>query len=48
MDISPKLDEIKKAGGKVVQEKTEIGGGYGFYAQFIDPNGNYMQIYSAK
>lgn len=45
-DINPMLEKIKAAGGKVFQEKTDIGGGYGFYARFIDPNGNHMQIYS--
>ena len=47
-DINSKLEETKKAGGKVVQEKTEIGGGYGFYARFQDTNGNHLQIYSSK
>jgi predicted enzyme related to lactoylglutathione lyase len=46
VDILAKLDEIKSAGGKIVQKKTEIPGGYGFYARFVDPNGNYMQIHS--
>ncbi len=47
-DIPSKLGEIAKAGGKVVQEKTEIPGGYGFYARFTDPNGNYMQVHSRQ
>ena len=47
-DISSKLEEIKRAGGKVTQQKTEIPGGYGFYARFEDTNGNHLQIYSAK
>jgi uncharacterized protein len=45
-DINAKLEEIRKAGGKVFQEKTEIGGGFGYYARFIDPNGNHMQLHS--
>jgi len=47
-DISSTLEEIKKAGGKIIQEKTEIGGGYGFYARFQDTNGNHLQIHSMK
>ncbi|HSP86600.1 MAG TPA: VOC family protein [Ignavibacteriaceae bacterium] len=47
-DINSKLEEIKKAGGKVIQEKTEIPGGYGFYARFQDTNGNYLQIHSRE
>ena len=47
-DINSKLEEIKNAGGKVIQEKTEIPGGYGFYARFQDSNGNHLQIHSRK
>lgn len=47
-DIPSKIMKIKKAGGKVVQDKTEIPGGYGFYARFQDTNGNHLQIYSEK
>lgn len=45
-DIPSKLEAIKAAGGKVVQEKTEIGGGHGFFARFIDCCGNHMQIWA--
>jgi predicted enzyme related to lactoylglutathione lyase len=47
-DIPAKLEEIKEAGGKVIQGKTEIEGGYGFYARFQDTNGNHLQIHSRK
>ena len=47
-DISIKLSEIEKAGGKIILEKTEIPGGHGFYACFCDPNGNYLQLHSRK
>lgn len=47
-DIPAKLADIKKAGGKIVQEKTEIAGSYGFYDRFQDTNGNHLQIYSRK
>jgi hypothetical protein len=45
-DINSKLEEIEKAGGKVILKKTEIQGGFGFYAKFRDLNGNYLQIHS--
>jgi hypothetical protein len=47
-NISLKLEEIEKAGGKVIRSKTEIPGGYGFYARFQDNSGNYLQIHSKK
>jgi predicted enzyme related to lactoylglutathione lyase len=35
--ISVKLEEIEKAGGKIILGKTEIPGGHGVYACFHDP-----------
>jgi uncharacterized protein len=46
--IPRKLQQIVRAGGKVVKEKTPIGGGYGFYASFLDPNGNRLSIWTRK
>ena len=45
-DILAKMDEIIVAGGKQTMPKTEIGGGMGFYASFLDPNGNRLSIWS--
>ena len=45
-DIPEKLLEIEQAGGIIVKQKTEIGGGYGFYASFKDINGNRLSIWS--
>jgi len=45
-DIPEKLLEIEKAGGKIIKEKTDIGGGYGYYASFLDINGNRLSIWS--
>lgn len=45
-DIEKKLKQIEVEGGKIVQNKTEIPGGHGYYAVFQDPNNNYMQIHS--
>jgi predicted enzyme related to lactoylglutathione lyase len=39
---------LKAENCKITKEKTEIPGRHGFYACFIDPNGNYMQIHSEK
>lgn len=45
-DIDEKLAAIEKAGGTISLPKTTIPGGHGFYAIFIDPNGNYLQLHS--
>lgn len=45
-DIKAKLDEIKAAGGSVFFDKEDIGGDYGFSAQFLDPSGNRMGLYT--
>ncbi|SDY10610.1 hypothetical protein SAMN05421736_101382 [Evansella caseinilytica] len=47
-DIPGKLAEVKENGGIITKEKTEIPGGLGFYACFIDPNGNHVQIHSME
>ena len=47
-DIPAKMAEIITAGGKQTKEKTEIGGDMGFYASFLDPNGNRLSIWSKK
>ena len=47
-DIPGKLEEIKQAGGTILKEKREIGGNYGFYATFMDPNGNRLSIWSKQ
>ena len=45
-DIPAKLADVEQAGGKPVQGKTEIQGGYGFYAYFRDPAGNKLGLWS--
>lgn len=45
-DIDEMLRKVAENGGKLHQEKAEIPGGHGFYAVFIDPNGNYLQLHS--
>ena len=43
-DIDAKLKEIKKARGKVLVKKTEIGG-MGWFAQFATPDGCYLSLW---
>lgn len=45
--IDSKLDEIKKLGGKIVVEKTEIAPGMGWVAMFKDSEGNLMGLHQA-
>tara|TARA_R110000868_G_scaffold227035_1_gene479992 strand:- start:1187 stop:1552 length:366 start_codon:yes stop_codon:yes gene_type:complete len=45
-DLSDELSHITAAGGTVLQEKTEIGGGHGFMALFIDSEGNRIALHS--
>jgi len=47
-DIPAKLKEIEAAGGKTVKEKTEIGNDFGFFASFLDINGNRLSLWSKK
>ncbi len=47
-DIPTKMAEIVAAGGKQTTEKTAIGGEMGFYASFLDPNGNRLSIWSKE
>ena len=45
-DLSNELSRVESAGGKVTREKTEIGGGYGFMATFVDSEGNRIALHS--
>lgn len=40
-------DKIEAAGGKIVAPKTEIGSDMGFFALFIDSEGNKLGLYSS-
>ena len=44
-DINTKLKEIISDGGKIVKEKTLISEEHGYYASFLDPNGNRLSIW---
>ena len=47
-DIPKALEKITENGGKIIQEKTEIGNDYGFYAVFEDNSGNILGVWSQK
>ena len=46
VDIPAILKQTASSGGKVVKEKTEIGGGFGYYALTRDPSGNLIGLWS--
>jgi len=45
-NIPETLRRIEASGGKTVSQKTEIGGGMGFYAVFKDNSGNVLGLWS--
>lgn len=45
-DLSPMLARVEEAGGTVVVPKTEIGSDFGFFAHFIDTEGNKVGLHS--
>jgi uncharacterized protein len=47
-DLSNELARIEPAGGKVLQPKTLIAEGYGYYALFIDSEGNRAALHSRE
>ena len=44
-DIDADLKNVKKLGGKILREKTEISG-MGWYGVFQDPTGNVLALYT--
>lgn len=45
-DLAGCLEKVTKAGGEVIQPKTDIGQGWGFFAHFLDSEGNRMGMWS--
>lgn len=45
-DINEDLPKIESAGGKVLEPKTAIGGDMGYYAVFLDSEGNRLGLHS--
>lgn len=47
-DLNSILGRVTGAGGKVLREKTEIGGDLGYYAYFEDTEGNRIGLSSSS
>ncbi len=47
-DLAPMLARAQQAGGTVVVPKTEIGNDFGFFAHFLDSEGNKVGLHSMK
>jgi predicted enzyme related to lactoylglutathione lyase len=47
-DLAPMLARVAQAGGSVVVPKTEIGNDFGFFAHFMDSEGNKVGLHSMK
>lgn len=45
-DLATMLARVEGAGGKIAAPKTEIGNGFGFFAHFIDTEGNKVGLHS--
>ena len=45
-DLATVLDRVEPAGGRVVIPKTDIGNGFGFFAHFMDTEGNKVGLHS--
>jgi predicted enzyme related to lactoylglutathione lyase len=46
-DLQPTLDKIETSGGKIIVPKTEINAEMGFFALFIDSEGNKLGLHSS-
>lgn len=47
-DLQPTLDKIEQSGGEVIVPKTEISPEMGFFALFIDTEGNKLGLHSSN
>ena len=47
-DLQEMLNRVQSAGGVIDVPKTEIGNGYGFFAYFIDTEGNKVGLHSRR
>jgi predicted enzyme related to lactoylglutathione lyase len=45
-DLAPILGRVEGAGGSIAVPKTEIGNDFGFFAHFIDTEGNKVGLHS--
>lgn len=46
-DLQPMLEKVEQHGGQAIVPKTEINPEIGYFALFIDPEGNKMGLHSA-
>ncbi len=47
-DVSVPLAKVEAAGGKIVIPKTNIGENMGYFAQFVDTEGNRVGLFSMR
>ncbi len=47
-DLAPMLARVEPAGGRIAIPKTEIGNGFGFFAHFVDTEGNKVGLHSMQ
>jgi predicted enzyme related to lactoylglutathione lyase len=47
-DLATELAKVTNAGGTIIQQKKEIGGGHGFMALLTDTEGNRIALHSLK
>jgi len=47
-DLSVELGRVEKAGGKIIQPRTEVSPDYGFMALILDTEGNRIALHSLK
>ena len=47
-DLQPTLDKVEQNGGQVIVPKTEISPEMGFFALFIDTEGNRLGLHSSQ
>ena len=45
-DLAPMLARVERAGGSIAVPKTDIGSGFGFFAHFVDTEGNKVGLHS--
>jgi uncharacterized protein len=45
-NLAPMLARVERAGGSIAVPKTEIGNDFGFFAHFIDTEGNKVGLHS--
>lgn len=47
-DLQPMLDKVEKSGGEIILPKTEISPEMGFFALFVDTEGNKLGLHSSN